>query len=177
MKNKSAHIVWFKEVGKEDIPFVGGKGANLGEMVGAKIPVPNGFIVTAKAYFDFLATTSIKDKIVHELSDLNVDDSKKLQAAAKRIRTAIIAADPPQELIEQIKNHYHELCGEFDRYVAVRSSATAEDLPDASFAGQQETYLNVKGWKEVAKKVQECWSSLFEARAIFYRATNKYSHL
>ena len=114
---------------------------------------------------------------MHELSGLNVDNSKKLQEASKRIKTAIMAADMPGDLAVKIKDYYHKLCGENDRYVAVRSSATAEDLPDASFAGQQETYLNVKGWSDVVKKVQECWASLFEARAIFYRETNKYSHL
>src|SRR3989337_3927078 len=88
-----------------------------------------------------------------------------------------MAADMPGDLAARIKDYYHRLCGENDRYVAVRSSATAEDLPDASFAGQQETYLNVKGWTDVVAKVQECWASLFEARAIFYRETNKYSHL
>jgi len=164
-------------VGKKDIGLVGGKGANLGEMVNAGIPVPNGFVVTAGAYFDFINSTSLKDKIMHELSGLNVDNSKKLQEASRKIKTAIMAADMPGDLAIKIKDYYHKLCGENDRYVAVRSSATAEDLPDASFAGQQETYLNIKGWSDVVKKVQECWASLFEARAIFYRETNKYSHL
>ncbi|KKS31645.1 phosphoenolpyruvate synthase [candidate division WWE3 bacterium RIFOXYB1_FULL_43_24] len=177
MNKKTAQILWFKEVGKKDISIVGGKGANLGEMVNAKIPVPDGFVVTAGAYFDFINSTSLKEKIMHELSGLNVDNSKKLQEASKRIKTAIMAADMPGDLAVKIKDYYHKLCGENDRYVAVRSSATAEDLPDASFAGQQETYLNVKGWSDVVKKVQECWASLFEARAIFYRETNKYSHL
>ena len=177
MNKKTAQVLWFKEVGKEDIPVVGGKGANLGEMIGAGIPVPNGFIVTSKAYFDFLSGTSIKAKIMEELNDLDVDDSEKLQEASKKIMTAILTADMPETLREQIKKYYHELCGENDRRVAVRSSATAEDLPDASFAGQQETYLNVEGWVNVAKNVQKCWASLFGARAIFYRVTNKFSHL
>lgn len=176
MNKKTAPILWFSEIRKTDIPIVGGKGANLGEMTFAKIPVPNGFVVTANAYYNFLESTSLKQKILTELGDLDVEDSKKLQAAAEKIKTAFMAAEMPAELIEQIKTYYHELCGEFDRYVAVRSSATAEDLPDASFAGQQETYLNVKGWKSVAHNVQKCWASLFEARAIFYRATNHYSH-
>jgi len=177
MNKNTAQILWFKEVGKKDIGLVGGKGANLGEMVNAGIPVPNGFVVTAGAYFDFINSTSLKDKIMHELSGLNVDNSKKLQEASRKIKTAIMAADMPGDLAIKIKDYYHKLCGENDRYVAVRSSATAEDLPDASFAGQQETYLNIKGWSDVVKKVQECWASLFEARAIFYRETNKYSHL
>lgn len=177
MSKKPAEILWFKEVGKSDIGLVGGKGANLGEMVNAKIPVPDGFIVTADAYFDFINSTSLKEKIMSELSGLDVENSKKLQEASKRIKTAIMAADMPGDLAVQIKNFYLKLCGENDRYVAVRSSATAEDLPDASFAGQQETYLNVKGWADVVAKVQRCWASLFEARAIFYRQTNKFSHL
>ncbi|NMB69672.1 phosphoenolpyruvate synthase [candidate division WWE3 bacterium] len=177
MNKKTAQVLWFKEIRKTDISVVGGKGANLGEMVFAKIPVPNGFVVTANAYYDFINSTSIKQKIITELKGLDVDDSDKLRAASRAIETAIMAADMPEELAEQIKTYYLELCGEHDRYVAVRSSATAEDLPDASFAGQQETYLNVKGWKDVVKHVQKCWASLFEARAIFYRETNKYSHL
>ena len=147
MNKKTAHILPFNKLRKFDIPLVGGKGANLGEMVYAGIPVPDGFVVTAKAYFDFLKSTSLKEKILTELSGLDVDDSKKLQSASKNIKTAIIAAKMPKELAEDIKNQYHELCGETDKFVAVRSSATAEDLPDASFAVQQETYLNVKGYK------------------------------
>ena len=177
MNKNTAQILWFKEVGKKDIGLVGGKGANLGEMVNAKIPVPDGFVVTAGAYFDFINSGSLKEKIMHELSGLDVDDSKKLQEASRKIKIAIIAADMPGDLSLKIKEYYHKLCGENDRYVAVRSSATAEALPDASFAGQPETYLNIKGWSDVVKKVQECWASLFEARAIFYRATNKYSHM
>ncbi len=176
MNKKTAHILWFNEIRKTDIPLVGGKGANLGEMTYAKIPVPNGFVVSAKAYFDFLDTTSLKKKIFAELHDLDVNDSKKLQKASENIETAIRAAEMPAELIEDIKKHYIELCGNKDRYVAVRSSATAEDLPDASFAGQQETYLNIIGWQDVVTNVRKCWSSLFEARAIFYRATNNFSH-
>src|SRR3989339_1854981 len=98
MNKKTAQILWFKEVGKKDISIVGGKGANLGEMVNAKIPVPDGFVVTAGAYFDFINSTSLKEKIMHELSGLNVDNSKKLQEASKRIKTAIMAADMPGDL-------------------------------------------------------------------------------
>jgi pyruvate, water dikinase len=176
MNKKSAQILWFKDIRKTDIPIVGGKGANLGEMVSAKIPVPNGFVITAKSYYDFLVASSLKNKIVSELSGLDREDSKKLQQASKNVKTAILAADMPEQLAQEIKKYYLELSGEHDKYVAVRSSATAEDLPDASFAGQQETYLNIKGWKSVVKHVQKCWASLFEARAIFYREENNYSH-
>src|SRR3989339_1635439 len=176
MNKNTAQILWFKDIHKNDIPLVGGKGANLGEMTNAKIPVPNGFVVTATAYFDFLKTTSLKKKILEELGGLDVNDSKKLQEASRRIKVAVKAAEMHEELAEEIKDSYHQLSGEYDRLVAVRSSATAEDLPDASFAGQQETYLNIKGWADVVKHVQMCWASLFEARAIFYRSTNGYSH-
>lgn len=177
MKKSTAPILWFKEVGKNDIPLVGGKGANLGEMYRNKIPVPNGFCVTANAYYEFLKKTSLKQKILTELSGLDIQDSNKLIQASKNIKTAILAADMPTELAAEISEHYKELCGSSDKLVAVRSSATAEDLPDASFAGQQETYLEIMGSKDVIKHVQKCWASLFEARAIFYRAENKFDHM
>lgn len=176
MNKKTAQILKFNQVGRTDIPYVGGKGANLGEMVSANIPVPDGFIVTAKAYYDFLKLTSLKEKILAELSGLDVDDSEKLQAASKRVRTAILKAKLPDELAEKIKEAYHELSGKHDKLVAVRSSATAEDLPDASFAGQQETYLNIKGWEDVVKHTQKCWASLFTSRAIFYRTEKGFNH-
>ena len=168
MNKSTAHILNFSDIRKADLPYVGGKGANLGEMLSADIPVPDGFVVTAKAYYDFLDTTSLRHKILTELSGLDVDDSKALSRASKNIKTAILAAKMPEDLAKEIKEAYLKLCGEHDLLVAVRSSATAEDLPDASFAGQQETYLNIKGFKEVIKHVQRCWASLFEARAIFY---------
>ncbi len=177
MSKKTARILWFKEVRKTDIPLVGGKGANLGEMYVNDIPVPNGFIVTAKAYFDFVESTSLRQKILTELSSLDVNNSAKLQKASKNIQTAILAAKMLPDLEEEIKLTYHKLCGEHDKLVAVRSSATAEDLPDASFAGQQETYLNIKGYKDVVKHVQKCWASLFEPRAIFYRTEKGFGHL
>ena len=177
MNKNSAHVLWFRQIRKEDIPIVGGKGANLGEMYHAEIPVPNGFVVTSGAYFDFVKTTSLKQKILTELSGMDVNDSKELQAASKRIKTAIMAAEMPEKLKKEIREYYQELSGTHDRLVAVRSSATAEDLPDASFAGQQETYLNITGYENVVKNVQKCWASLFEARAIFYRSTNGYDHL
>jgi pyruvate, water dikinase len=177
MTKKTARILLFNQIRKTDIPIVGGKGANLGEMYHAGIPVPNGFVVTSTAYFDFIKKTSLRQKILSELSGLDVNNSKKLQTASKNIKTAILAAKMPDELKEEIKDFYHELCGEHDRLVAVRSSATAEDLPDASFAGQQETFLNIKGYKDVVKHVQKCWASLFESRAIFYRTEKGFSHM
>jgi pyruvate,water dikinase len=176
MNKHTAHVLWFNQISKTDIAIAGGKGANLGEMTTAGIPVPNGFVVTATAYYDFLAKTSLKHKILTELSGLDHNDSAKLNEASKRIKTAVLAADLPSDLAMQIKDYYHTLCGEHDRLVAVRSSATAEDLPDASFAGQQETYLNIAGWQAVVTSVQKCWASLFESRAIFYRSDRGFSH-
>ncbi len=166
-------IVWFNEVTKEDVPSVGGKGANLGEMTNAGIPVPPGFIVTANAYFDFLEQTKISDKIRQLLEPLDVNDSKKLQQTAKKVQQIILDAAMPPELALEIKNAYIKMN---KGLVAVRSSATAEDLPEASFAGQQRTFLNVQGEEEVVDAVQGCWASLFESRAIFYREEQGFDH-
>lgn len=176
MNKSSAHILNFSDIRKSDIPLVGGKGANLGELLAIGIPVPDGFVVTAKAYYDFLDKTSLRQKITAELSGLDVDDSKALVQASRNIKTAILAAQMPEEIAEEIKEAYIRLCGEHDLLVAVRSSATAEDLPDASFAGQQETFLNVEGYQNVTRSVQKCWASLFESRAIFYRTENGFNH-
>ncbi|MEE8419054.1 MAG: PEP/pyruvate-binding domain-containing protein, partial [Dehalococcoidales bacterium] len=159
-------IVWFKEVGKDDIPVVGGKGANLGEMTNAGIPVPPGFIVTADTYFAFIEKSGLGTKIKTLLEPLNVHDSKQLQDIALKIQELIKGADMPAETAREIEKAYLEMG---NGYVAVRSSATAEDLPEASFAGQQATFLNIQGGKNVVRAVQKCWASLFEARAIFYR--------
>jgi len=166
-------IVWFNEVTKKDVPSVGGKGANLGEMTNAGIPVPPGFIVTANAYFDFLERTKISDKIRQLLEPLDVNDSKKLQQTAKKVQQIILDAAMLPELALEIKNAYIKMN---KGLVAVRSSATAEDLPEASFAGQQRTFLNVQGEEEVVAAVQGCWASLFESRAIFYREEQGFDH-
>ncbi|MDD5037858.1 MAG: phosphoenolpyruvate synthase [Dehalococcoidales bacterium] len=166
-------IVWFNEVTKKDVAIVGGKGANLGEMTNAGIPVPPGFIVTSDTYFDFIRQTKLMDKIRRLLEPLDSNDSKQLQKVAAQARDLILKAPMPQEIADEIKQAYKKM----DRgLVAVRSSATAEDLPDASFAGQQRTFLNVEGKEEVVSAVQECWASLFEARAIFYRVQQEYDH-
>lgn len=159
-------VVWFNEVTKKDVPLVGGKGANLGEMTNANIPVPPGFIVTSGAYFDFLRQTKLIDKIRKPLESIDVNDSKQLQKVAAQIRQIISKAAMPLEIAKEIEQAYIKMGRGL---VAVRSSATAEDLPEASFAGQQRTFLNVQGEKEVITAVQECWASLFEARAIYYR--------
>jgi len=166
-------VVWFDEVTKEDVPLVGGKGANLGEMTNAQISVPPGFIVTSSAYFDFLQQTKLIDKIRQPLEYIDINDSKKLQEAAAQVRQLISQAAMPPEIAEEIKQAYRKMGRGL---VAVRSSATAEDLPEASFAGQQRTFLNVQGDEEVVAAVQGCWASLFEARAIFYRVQQNYDH-
>ena len=166
-------IVWFQEVTKKDVSTVGGKGANLGEMTKAGIPVPPGFIVTSSAYFDFLEKTKTQDKIRSLLEPLDANNSRQLQQIAAEVRQAILDAPMPLALADKIKKAYRELGGGL---VAVRSSATAEDLPEASFAGQQRTFLNVEGEKEVVTAVQGCWASLFEARAIFYREQQGFDH-
>ena len=166
-------IVWFNEVTKNDIPLVGGKGANLGEMTNAGIPVPPGFIVTADAYRAFLVEAGITEKIRHLLAPLDANDSKQLQDISAKVKETIIRARMPAQIAATIRKSYASM---ENGLVAVRSSATAEDLPDASFAGQQATFLNVTGGNNVVEAVQKCWASLFEARAIFYRIENKFDH-
>jgi pyruvate, water dikinase len=174
MSQVSKSIVWFNEVGKQDVASVGGKGANLGELTNAQIPVPPGFIVTAAAYYQFLEKTRITDQIRQQLKALDPHDSKQLQQVAEDVQKIILNATLPLELAAEIQKAYAQMGGGL---VAVRSSATAEDLPDASFAGQQSTFLNVHGDSNVVEAVKACWASLFNARAIFYRADQKYDHL
>jgi len=171
--DKDHKVVWFEDVGKEDIAQVGGKGANLGEMTKAGIPVPPGFIVTAQSYYYFLEKSNLTDKIRQLLSDLDTNDSEKLYNVASRIKGLLNTAAMPEEIAREIAQAYGKLGS---GAVAVRSSATAEDLPEASFAGQQRTFLNVVGEKEVITAVQGCWASLFEPRAIFYRVHQGFDH-
>lgn len=173
MKNPLKVIAWFEEIGRESIPLAGGKGANLGEMTKAKIPVPPGFIVTADAYFRFLQEAKLSEKIRAYLKALNPKDTQMLQETAFEIMQMITQASMPEYMAEEIKAAYKKLQ---KGLVAVRSSATAEDLPEASFAGQQSTFLNIQGPANVVEAVQKCWASLFEARAIFYRNEQKFDH-
>lgn len=176
VKKSAKNILWFEEIRSKDIALVGGKGANLGEMYNTGVPVPNGFCVTSTAYFDFVRRSSLRQKLVSELTNLNLDNSHALLKAADSIQTAILSADMPHDLAEDIRKAYYKLSGNSDVAVAVRSSATAEDLPDASFAGQQKTFLDVVGADDVVKRTQECWASLFGARAIFYRQDRGFDH-
>ena len=173
MKKDGKGLVWFDEVDKNDLSLVGGKGANLGELTKAAIPVPPGFIVTTESYLLFLDESGLHQKIGEILEPLNPDDSEQLAQVSASIKKAIANAPMPQHIADEIREAYRELGG----LVAVRSSATAEDLPEASFAGQQRTFLNVEGEEEVVAAVQECWASLFEPRAIFYRHEHGLDHL
>lgn len=170
-------ILWFKDVDKEDVAIVGGKGANLGEMSHLDVPVPPGFIVTAQAYYYFTEINKIRYKIKELLYNLDVNNPVRLQQASEDIKSLIVRSSIPKEIRKEIINAYLKLSGVFkEALVAVRSSATAEDLPDASFAGQQETFLNIQGEANVISAVRKAWASLFEARAIFYRGQNHYDH-
>jgi pyruvate,water dikinase len=170
-------IAWFKEVTKEDIPLVGGKGANLGEMTNAGIRVPPGYNITVEGYDRFVESAGLHDKIMKKLDALNVDDTAALQKVSAEIRKIIEAAPIPKDLQKLITDAYDKsIKGAPHQFVAVRSSATAEDLPEASFAGQQETFLNVKGHEMLLDSVRKCWSSLFTPRAIFYRVQHNFKH-
>ena len=173
------YVKKFEELSKSDIGIAGGKGANLGELTQAGIPVPPGFVVTAQAYKYFMDEAGINDQVMSILDAIDINDTKALQAAAEEIKTIIIESPIPEDLVLFIREYYNELCqrvGEDDTDVAIRSSATAEDLPEASFAGQQDTFLHVSGDDEVIEYIRKCWASLFEARAIFYREENDFEH-
>ena len=173
------YVKKFEELSKDDIGIAGGKGANLGELTQAGIPVPPGFVVTAQAYEYFMDEAGINDKVMSILEETDINDTKALQAAAEEIKKIIVESPIPDDLVMYIREYYNELCqrvGEEDTDVAIRSSATAEDLPEASFAGQQDTFLHVSGDEEVIEFIRKCWASLFEARAIFYREENNFEH-
>ena len=180
------HIAWFKDLDENSLGVAGGKGNNLGIMSKIGLPVPAGFIVTAQAYKEFVEVTGIKERIFGFLKGLNIEQTEKLQQAAKQIQTLVINTEVPNNLKESILESYEALSVEKgeaedlieskEAFVAVRSSATAEDLPEASFAGQQATYLNIRGHDNIVKAVRACWASLFTARAIYYREKNNFPH-
>jgi pyruvate,water dikinase len=175
MKN----VMWFEELNRGSLAEAGGKGANLGEMSFAGFPIPPGFVTTSDAYFKHLDANNLREEIGNILKDLDVNDSEKLNKASEKIKKLIIEGAVPKDIEEDIFNNYKKLCERAGKevYVAVRSSATAEDLPTASFAGQQSTYLNIKGPENVVNSVKDCWASLFEPRAIYYRVHNKFEHM
>ncbi len=164
----------------QDVEVVGGKNASLGEMIGnlsgLGVSVPGGFATTAAAYREFLAANSLDIRIAGQLDNLDVDDIAALTSAGKTIRDAIMESPLPTELMHQIESAWDEMSGGRDIAVAVRSSATAEDLPDASFAGQQETFLNVRGIDHLVAAVHQVFASLFNDRAIAYRVHQGFDH-
>jgi pyruvate, water dikinase len=178
-----SYIRWFQEIGISDVSLVGGKNASLGELYRELAPkgikVPNGFAITAEAYWDLLRRTGLAQRIKEILSGLDTQDAANLQQKGSAIRRELTAAALPNYLAAEIVAAYHELCAGTGEPVdvAVRSSATAEDLPDASFAGQQETYLNVQGEAALLESCKRCFASLFTDRAISYRQDKGFDHL
>lgn len=166
-------VIGFSDVGRGDLLLAGGKGANLGEMVRSGIPIPPGFIVTTESYFHFLRESNLTERISSALAGLDPDNSDQLHEVSSQIKSWISEARMPEDISKKIASAYESQGG----LVAVRSSATAEDLGTASFAGQQQTFLNVQGTDQVIQAVQQCWASLFEPRAIFYRAQRNIDHL
>lgn len=172
-------VVWAKQVDKESIPKVGGKGANLGEMLKSDLPIPQAFIITSEAFQHFLEEGGIKQRILEILSDVDYNNPDDLKEKSDLIKEIIMNTEMPWEIEVAITNAYNKLShdsGVNEEFVAVRSSATAEDLPEASFAGQQETFLNVLGEKRLLDAVKKCWASLYTPRAIFYREQQSFKH-
>lgn len=173
-------IIWFSQLGMGDFESVGGKNASLGEMISnlstAGVSVPNGFATTADAFRQFLQHENLAQRIIDELADLDVDDVQALMEKGKKIRQWIIDAPFPDTLESAVKEFYKKLCDGHEVKVAVRSSATAEDLPDASFAGQQETFLNISGEENVLIAIKEVFASLYNDRAIAYRVHKSFDH-
>lgn len=177
MPNTPALVLPFSNIRKEDILLVGGKGANLGEMASFGIPVPDGFVITAQAYEKVIEHNALQPVIREIIKQTEITNQKELEKSAIKIQRLVQTADIPPELTKEIFHHYSRLQpGNQNPLVAVRSSATAEDLPDASFAGQQESFLDIKGESNLIQAVRSAWASLWGARAIFYRATKGYNH-
>ena len=172
-------ILNFNSADKTSLPQVGGKNASLGEMIKAGIRVPPGFAVTTASYESFIAETGIGDAVFGLISGLDVNDVESLNKASAGIQELMRSAAMPEKIDKAVREHYEILCGTCGTDtvpVAVRSSATAEDLPTASFAGQQDTYLWVLGADRVVERVKQCWASLFTPRAISYRVKNNFPH-
>lgn len=192
---KGDFVKWFSELNNKDISIAGGKGASLSEMYNHNFPIPPGFMVSAQAYAYFIEKSGVREKMNEILNGLDVEDTKKLEDGAAKIREMISNAEMPKEMESEILEAYSILDtrklgiaqakegamqilrnSHEPPFVAVRSSATAEDLADASFAGQQDSFLNVKGNREIIKKIKECFASLFTARAVYYRTKKKFDH-
>lgn len=182
MKKEEQFLLWFEQLERKDVDIVGGKSSSLGEMTAkTDVPVPYGFATTAYAYRYFIKESGLEEKMRSILSELtDVENSALLRDVSARLRDAIMAEKMPQDLQDAIGAAYVELgkrVGEENPYVAVRSSATAEDLLDASFAGQQDTYLNVQGAETIIAKVKECYASCFTDRAVYYREKQGFDHI
>ncbi|WP_071125953.1 phosphoenolpyruvate synthase [Peptoniphilus lacydonensis] len=177
--SKYNYIKWFDEIGKGDVGIVGGKGANLGELTSFGLPVPPGFCVTASGYTKFIKYAELDEVVKLLMEAVDVEDVDELTNASKEIQTKIKEKEFDPELKEEILSAYREFSeniGLKDPEVAVRSSATAEDLPDASFAGQQDTYLHISGEEELLSHIRDCFASLWTSRAIYYREKQNYDH-
>ncbi|TXI07864.1 MAG: phosphoenolpyruvate synthase, partial [Rhizobium sp.] len=180
--NVSKNVLWYSELGMHDVEIVGGKNASLGEMIrnlaASGVKVPDGYATTAAAYREFLAHEGLADRINKMLDALDIEDVQALAKTGKTIREAVIKAPFPAALEAEIRSAYDKLVAESgaEISVAVRSSATAEDLPDASFAGQQETFLNVNGIDNVLHAIKEVFASLYNDRAISYRVHHNFVH-
>jgi pyruvate, water dikinase len=177
----SSNIMWFADIGLADLEQVGGKNSSLGEMIGnlsaAGVLVPDGFATTADAYWRFIGDTGLADLISAELAGLDTDDVQRLAEVGRKIRAVVVGQPFPADLEADIRTAYERLVGgDEEKSFAVRSSATAEDLPDASFAGQQETFLNVRGIDAILVAVREVFASLFNDRAIAYRVHHGFAH-
>ena len=171
------YVIRLDELGMQDAERVGGKNASLGEMIAhTRVRVPGGFATTVQAYRDFLANDGLADRIDAALGDIDIDDIEALAKAGRRIRQWILGTPLPGALTDELKTHWNALAANGEPAVAVRSSATAEDLPDASFAGQQETFLNVRGFDNLIASVHRVFASLFNDRAIAYRVHNGFEH-
>src|SRR5215207_2839323 len=164
------YTAWFDEIRKDDIALAGGKGANLGELSRAGLPVPPGYVVTTRAYDAFVESNDIGDVIVGRVSVARAEDPAGFEEVAEGMRALFSGGKVPEDMADEIRAAYQELGEDGETPVAVRSSATAEDLAGASFAGQQETYLNVRGAEALLEAVKNCWASLWTARAMAYRA-------
>jgi pyruvate,water dikinase len=168
------YVMYFEEIDKASLPEVGGKGASLGEMTKAGFPVPDGFCVTTFAYRKFIRSCKEMDELIDLLEGVRHDDLERVHALGESVRKCIRSHQMPDDIRESILEAWKRMGG--DKAYAVRSSATAEDLPTASFAGQQETYLNVRGGERLLRAIQDCWASLFTDRAISYRARSGFGH-
>jgi len=184
MEKTRKNILWFSEISVKDVPLVGGKNASLGEMFSQLsrkgVNVPDGFALTSVAYWYYLRANKIDEELKRVFREFNPKSLASLRETGRRARQLILNSDFPKDLKEEIIENYKKLSKKYrlkNVDVAVRSSATAEDLPSASFAGQQETYLNISGSKQLLKAMKKCIASLFTDRAISYREQKGFDHL